>query len=74
VPAGELSGIPAFVVLCPWAQALQRPPGANVSVVGIDQPKDRPVASRGSGQDRLKTLKMRPSSPLTRLPFPAMTP
>lgn len=32
-------GKPAFVVLCPCAQALQGPPGANVSVVGTDRPK-----------------------------------
>lgn len=48
--AGELSRILLFVVLCPCAEVLQEPPGPNVSVVGIDRPQGRSVATRWAGQ------------------------
>lgn len=69
--AGELSRIPAFFVLYPRGQVLQGPPGANVSVVGIDRPQGRSIATRWAGQT--ENAEDAAPSPLTRLPSQAMT-
>lgn len=69
--ASELSRLAAFFVLYPRAQVQQGPPVANVSVVGIDRPQGRSVATRCAGQT--ENAEDAAPSPLTRLPSQAMT-